>query len=106
MLRGAPGRPCRGHPRSAQRLAKSDQDERKRSRAIAALEGVDAKSYPEAATLLADITLKDPQPHVRMDAMSSLARMRPMSAIAAHTLEKAAESDSAGAPRAGARRDR
>jgi len=75
--------------------AKNDPDERKRSRAIGALEGVDAKNHPEAATLLAEIALKESQPHLRMDAMSALARLRPMSGIAAHTLEKAAETDAA-----------
>ncbi|MBX9679316.1 MAG: hypothetical protein K2X38_11185 [Gemmataceae bacterium] len=75
--------------------AKSDPDDRKRTRSIGALEGVDAKAHPEVLATLAEIAIRDAQPHLRADAMSSLARIRPMSGIAAQTLEKAAEGDAA-----------
>ncbi|MFO0863751.1 MAG: hypothetical protein U0744_03685 [Gemmataceae bacterium] len=77
----------------AMNAAKSDPDERKRSRAIAGLESIDAKAYPEVLAALSEIASRDAQAHIRADAMSSLARIRPMSGVAAQTLEKAAEGD-------------
>lgn len=76
-------------------VARNDPDERKRTRALQILESADAKAYPEVATLLADMATKDPQPHIRSDALSALAHLRPMTALAAQTLEKAAEHDAA-----------
>src|SRR5262249_31834671 len=72
---------------------KTDKDERKRARAAEQLGAFDGKLFPEIVPILADVAETDAKQSVRLDAVSSLAGIRPISATAGMALEKAAASD-------------
>src|SRR6266496_1217907 len=73
--------------------AKADPDERKRAAAAEELREFDTKSYPEIVIVLADIARTDAKSSVRYEAVSSLAKIRPVSPIAGQTLEWASAHD-------------
>jgi hypothetical protein len=73
--------------------AKSDQDERKRAAAAAELRDFDGRAHPEIVPVLVDIARTDSKASVRLEAISSLARVRPISQDAGQALEWAATHD-------------
>jgi len=91
------GRKARGTP--AQRvpellvIVKTDQDERKRAAAAEELREFDGNTFPEIASMLADVAKTDARVSVRQEAIESLSRLRPASQLAAQTLQWAAHHD-------------
>jgi HEAT repeats len=73
--------------------AKADPDERKRAAAAEELREFDTKTYPEIVQVLADVARTDPKTGVRYEAISSLAKLRPVSQLGGQTLEWAAVHD-------------
>jgi HEAT repeats len=73
--------------------AKGDPDERKRVAAIEQLRESDAKSYPDILPVLIDVMLNDPKSGVRLEAVNSLARMRPITQTVGQALQQAAAHD-------------
>jgi hypothetical protein len=74
-------------------LVKTDADERKRAQAAEELRDFDATTFSEIVPVLADVALHDKKPNVRFEAVTSLARIRPVSQLAGQALEKAAAED-------------
>jgi len=72
---------------------KTDQSERKRSSAADELAGMDGATFPEIATVLADVAKSDSSTGMRIDALSALGRLRPVSQTAGQTIEQAASND-------------
>src|SRR5262245_42715391 len=73
--------------------AKADPDERKRAAAAEELREYDTKRYPAIVHVLADGARTDPNTGVRYEAISSLAKIRPVSQLGGQTLEWAAVHD-------------
>ena len=73
--------------------ARTDADERKRAAAAEELRDFDAKTYSEIVPVLVDLARSDPKASVRLEAISSLAKIRPVSQSAGQTLEWAAGND-------------
>jgi hypothetical protein len=74
-------------------ILKTESDERKRAQAAEELREYDAKSYSEIVPVLADVLHNDKNAHVRLEALNSLARLRPVSQPAGLALEHAAAND-------------
>lgn len=74
-------------------IIRTDKDDRKRALAIEDLRSVDAKTYPEIVPVLVEALLKDQKPNVRLEAVQTLSRIRPISNAAAQALEQAAARD-------------
>lgn len=74
-------------------IAHGDADERKRIAAIEQLREYDSKNYPEIVTNLIEVMHGDPRYNVRMEAMYSLVRLRPMTPAVAQALQQTAQSD-------------
>lgn len=72
---------------------RSDSEERRRSNAADKLRDYDANSHPEVVPALVDAALKDQKAGVRYDALSSLAKIRPVSQMAGQAIEQAVQSD-------------
>jgi hypothetical protein len=72
---------------------KTDQDERKRAGAATELREFDAKTYPDVVAVLVDVARSDPSATVRLEALASLANIRPISPAAGQMLEWAAAQD-------------
>jgi hypothetical protein len=72
---------------------KADTDERKRASAADELQNFDARTYAEIVPVLVDVAQNDPKASVRQEALSSLARIRPVSPAAGQALERAAAQD-------------
>lgn len=73
---------------------KTEPNERKRASAAEDLRHFDAKAYPEIVPALADAALNDPSASVRLEAVQSLGRTRPVSQEAGWALEQALAKDS------------
>lgn len=73
--------------------AKADPDERKRAAAAEELREYDTKMYPEIVQVLADVARTDTKTGVRYEAITSLAKIRPVSQLGGQTLEWAAVHD-------------
>ena len=73
--------------------ARSDPDERKRVAALEQLREFDVKTYPEMIPSLIEVMLKDARPGVRMEAMHSLARIRPVTPAVGQALQQTAQND-------------
>lgn len=72
---------------------RTDSEERRRSNAADKLRDYDANSHPEIVPALVDAALKDQKSGVRYDALSSLAKIRPVSQMAGQAIEQAVQSD-------------
>jgi len=73
--------------------AKSDPSESKRAAAAEELRDYDAKSHPEVVPLLIDVARSDKSAAVRLEAVDSLSRIRPVSQSAGQAIEWAAAHD-------------
>lgn len=71
----------------------SESDEHKRAAAAEELRNFDAGTYPEVVTALAEAAMKDPQVSVRIQAVQSLGRVRPVSQRAGWALEQVTAKD-------------
>ncbi len=71
---------------------KTDTDERKRARAAEELRDY-AAAFPDIVPVLADVLLQDKKQSVRLEALGSLGKIRPVSAVAGQAIEKAAAQD-------------
>jgi len=74
-------------------IVKTDADERKRAHAAEELREYDPAVFTEIVPVLADVLLHDKKVNVRLEALSSLAKIRPVSAVAGRAMEKAAADD-------------
>lgn len=73
---------------------RTETDERKRADAAGRLREFDPASYPEIVPVLLDALQHDQKAGVRVEALQSLARIRPVSPDVGQALEQAAEHDS------------
>jgi HEAT repeat protein len=73
--------------------AKTDPDEHKRVVAVEELREFDTKTFLEIVPVLVDVARSDAKASVRLEAINSLARIRPVSQQAGQTLEWAAAHD-------------
>lgn len=73
--------------------AKTDPEEKKRAAAAAELREFDPAAYPEIIPVLIDLVQNDAKPGVRLEAVQSLAKLRPVSQQVGFALEQAADQD-------------
>src|SRR5260370_5027307 len=89
----------KARPAPAQRVPeliltlKTETDERKRATAAEELREYDAKTFTEIVPVLIDVLHNDKKTNVRMEALNSLYRVRPVSQPAGQAIEHAASSD-------------
>lgn len=76
------------------RLVKSSPDELKRSDAADELREFDPAQFPEMIPILLEAMTADPKPSVRMSAMSTLAKIRPLSQDVGMGIEQSLAKDS------------
>src|SRR5262249_33698182 len=74
-------------------IVKTDSDERKRSHAAEELRDYDSATFTEIVPVLVDVLQQDKKMNVRLEALTSLAKIRPVSARAGQAIEKAATED-------------
>ena len=74
---------------------KTDPDERKRAHAAEELRDYDTATFTEIVPVLVDVLKNDKKMNVRLEALGSLAKIRPVSSLAGQALEKAAADDEA-----------
>jgi hypothetical protein len=74
-------------------ILKTDPDERKRLHAAEELREYDAGTYTEIVPVLADVLLHEKKANVRLEALNSLFRIRPVQPVALTAIEKAANED-------------
>ena len=74
-------------------ILKTETDERKRAAAAEELRDYDPKTFTEIVPVLVDILTNDKKQSVRLEALNSLARLRPVSQTAGHAIEHAASDD-------------
>lgn len=72
---------------------KSDASEKKRAEAAEELRNFDAGANPEIVPALIESAQKDPQASVRIEAVQTLSKLRPISQLAGRAIEQAASSD-------------
>jgi hypothetical protein len=75
-------------------VARSDQDDRKRLAAVEELRQYDPNAYSEIVPTLIEVSQRDPRSSVRLEALHSLAKLRPVSQIAGQAIQHASENDS------------
>lgn len=73
--------------------SKTEPDERKRLSAVEQLRDFDARNHPEIVPALIDLLLSDPKSNIRLEAVNSLSKIRPVSQQAGQALESAAQRD-------------
>src|SRR5262249_42602149 len=73
---------------------KMEADEAKRAAAAVELREFDSKTFPDIVPILADVVRNDKAPAVRLEAVQSLAKIRPVSAMAGEALESALKDSS------------
>jgi hypothetical protein len=89
----------KSRPTPAQRVPeliltlKTETNERKRAQAAEELREYDPKTYTEIVPVLIDVLHNDKNSNVRMEALNSLSRIRPVSPAAGQAIEHAANSD-------------
>jgi hypothetical protein len=89
----------KARPAPAQRVPeliltlKTETDERKRAAAADELREYDAKTFTEIVPVLIDVLYNDKKYSVRLEALNSLYRLRPVSQPAGQAIEHAASSD-------------
>jgi HEAT repeat protein len=74
-------------------IVKTDPDERKRTHAAEELRDYDSATFTEIVPVLVDVLHQDKKMNVRLEALNSLAKIRPVSARAGQAIEKAAAAD-------------
>jgi hypothetical protein len=74
-------------------IVKTDTDERKRAHAAEELRDYDSATFTEIVPVLVDVLQQDKKMNVRLEALASLAKIRPVSARAGQAIEKAAAED-------------
>jgi hypothetical protein len=74
-------------------ILRTDKDAHKRADAAEELRQFETKDFPEIVPVLIDALQSDPATNVRIEAVISLGRIRPVSAQAGLALEKAAAND-------------
>jgi HEAT repeat protein len=74
-------------------IVKTDPDEHKRTHAAEELREYDAAVFTEIVPVLADVLLHDKKMNVRLEALNSLTKIRPVSTTAGRAMEKAAADD-------------
>lgn len=72
---------------------KSDQDEKKRTAAALELRNFDPNTFPEIVPVLIEAAQSDAKPGVRMEALNSLGKLRPVSQQVGQVLEQVVEKD-------------
>jgi hypothetical protein len=72
---------------------KTDKDDKKRASAAEELRDYDSVTFAEIVPVLVDVLKNDKKPNVRLEALNSLARIRPVSTLAGQAIEKAAADD-------------
>ena len=89
----------RARPNAAQRvpelilMLKTDSEDRRRRTAAEELADYDVTRFGEIVAVLSDAAQNDQDVSVRLEALKSLARIRPISQTAGQTLENAAQHD-------------
>ena len=73
---------------------RTETDDHKRAAAASELRLYDPNAFPEIVPALVELTLRDPNTNVRLEAVQSLAKLRPVSSQAGWALEQAVEKDS------------
>jgi len=73
---------------------RTETDDHKRAAAAQELRNYDPTAFPEIVPALVELTLRDPNTGVRLEAVQSLAKLRPVSSQAGSALEQAVEKDS------------
>jgi len=73
---------------------RAEQDERKRTAAAEELRQYDPAMFPEIIPTLADTAQRDPKSSVRLEAIQTLAKLRPISQRAGSALEQATHDES------------
>jgi HEAT repeats len=74
-------------------ILKTDPDEKKRAHAAEEIRDYDATLFTEILPVLVEVLQQDKKMNVRMEAVNSLAKIRPVNGMAGHALEKAAGND-------------
>lgn len=74
-------------------ILKSDGDADKRGQAAEELRNYDATAFPEIVAALVNALLNDPKPAVRLEAVQSLGKVRPVTQEAGDALEQALAND-------------
>jgi hypothetical protein len=74
-------------------ILKSDKDADKRSHAAVELRTYDPAQFPEIIPALIDALQNDPKPGVRVEAVQSLGKIRPVSQVVGEALEQALAKD-------------
>ncbi|MFO0927239.1 MAG: HEAT repeat domain-containing protein [Gemmataceae bacterium] len=74
-------------------ILKADGDADKRGQAAEELRTYDASAYPEIIPALVNALLNDPKPAVRLEAVQSLGKVRPVTQEAGDALEQALAND-------------
>jgi HEAT repeats len=82
---------------------KSGKDEKARVAAAAELDDYDAKAFPDLLPALMEALASDPSPSVRSRAAESIGKVRPITAAAGYSLERAVGDDKSFAVRMAAR---
>jgi len=74
-------------------IVKTDPDERKRAHAAEELRDYDSATFTEIVPVLVGVLQQDKKMNVRLEALTSLTKIRPVSARAGQAIEKAAAED-------------
>jgi hypothetical protein len=74
-------------------MLKADPDERKRAGAAEELREFDIQTYTEILPVLIDAAKNDPKLNVRLEALTTLSKLRPINQEAGQALERAAADD-------------
>ena len=72
---------------------KTEADEKKRAHAAEELRDYDSVTFAEIVPVLVDVLKNDKKQSVRLEALNSLAKIRPVTSLAGHAIEKAAAED-------------
>jgi hypothetical protein len=75
-------------------ILRTDHDDHKRAAAAQELRNFDPAAYPEIVPTLVNAAQNDPKPGVRLEALQSLSKLRPVTQQAGMALEQAMANDS------------
>ncbi len=76
-------------------MLKTDGDERRRAGAAEELRDYDSVAFTEIVPVLVDVLRSDKKQNVRVEALNSLMKIRPVTQLAGQAIEKAAADDEA-----------
>ncbi len=74
-------------------VIKTSPDEHKRTQAAEELRKYDPQAFPEIVPVLIDVLANDPKPSVRVEAVQTLGKLRPISPAVGQALEQALAKD-------------